>query len=422
MPDDAELENRLRELLRDPGWSMRPRPDAPARIRRVVRRQRVRTASFAAGTAAVAAAAIAIPLTVVGGSAPSPEGFSQAGGTIAAGATSPPKYYVDLGPPSGDSGIGPFPEATVLSTATGKAIATVDSPRPYAGFDQVAGAGNSGTFVLSAQQPFSAHRREAFFRLTVSPTGHVRLSPLPVPVTTLPGQLMGIALSPDGNQLALASNGAPPTTRGSFLQVVNLANGTSRQWTWPNVDSEWDWATSQANLAWLNERTIVFQISVGHRPAGWDELSHGAVLETLVLDTAAAGRNLAASRRLPGQQTTSGSNADLTVAPGAGLVMEYDRAIKSPFVSGVRFVRPVVTQGIDEVSAGTGRTVRVLGGGKAVTAFWSSETGTELIVLEVSPAGRDELGIVTADGTFTPLPAPPGVTSNINWQLLYIAW
>jgi hypothetical protein len=221
--------------------------------------------------------------------------------------------------------------------------------------------------------------------------------------------LTGIALSPSGSQLALASNGSPPWTQGSLLQVVNLANGTSRKWTWPNVGSEWDFESTQANLAWTNEQTLVFQMPVGKRPAGWPELSSG-VLETRVLDTAAPGANLAASRHVPGKASLSDGDADMTVAPGASLIMEFDRAHKAPALGG-----------IDEVSTATGQTVRTLGAGKAIEAFWSNATGTKLIVLEENAAGQRELGIVTAKGTFTALPAPPGITAK-DWQYLFTAW
>ena len=67
MPDDGNLENRLRELLRDPRWSLRPWPDAQARVRRSARRQRIKAASLAAGIGAIAVAAVAVPLTLPGG-------------------------------------------------------------------------------------------------------------------------------------------------------------------------------------------------------------------------------------------------------------------------------------------------------------------------------------------------------------------
>ena len=75
----------------------------------------------------------------------------------------------------------------------------------------------------------------------------------------------------------------------------------------------------------------------------------------------------------------------------------------------------------DPVSTATGKTVDTLGGGKAIEAFWSNATGTTLIVLEEETAGQRELGIVTAKGTFTALPAPPGITVK-DWPYLFTAW
>jgi hypothetical protein len=91
-------------------------------------------------------------------------------------------------------------------------------------------------------------------------------------------------------------------------------------------------------------------------------------LETRVFDTAAAGANLAASGRVPGKASLSGGDADMTVAPGASLIMEFDRAHKAPALGG-----------IDEVSTATGQTVRTLGAGKAIEAFWSNATGWQYL-------------------------------------------
>lgn len=67
MDDDTGAENRLRELLRDQGWSLTPRPDAMQRIRQAARRQRIKAASTTAGAAAaIAITAIAVPLASSG--------------------------------------------------------------------------------------------------------------------------------------------------------------------------------------------------------------------------------------------------------------------------------------------------------------------------------------------------------------------
>lgn len=72
MPDEADLEDRLRDLLSDPRWSLQPWPDAQERVRRTARRQRIKAVSATACTGAVAAAACAVPLAVLGGARGTP--------------------------------------------------------------------------------------------------------------------------------------------------------------------------------------------------------------------------------------------------------------------------------------------------------------------------------------------------------------
>jgi hypothetical protein len=424
-------DEKLRTAIHETAAEIPPDHSPPLRLppqtgRTLRRRGAQRWPSWATPLAAAVSVTVAIAGTFAltrefaGSHVPAHQGTVPVDGWpgLVTGSAGPPPYYVSLGPVRSGSAGGPLPDATVTSTLTGKLIARVASPRPYVGFDFVAAAGNSSTFVLAAQQDqfkrVGGHRRfvlrpEKFFLLRVSPTGGTRLTPLSLPVTAYPGVLIGIALSPNGSKLALASDGRPPWARGSVLQVVDLANGGSRTWTWPNAGSEWDWESDQANLAWVSERALAFQLPVGTRPPHSPELGPGAVLQTRVLDTAAPGVNLAASRRVPGRASLGGGTANMTVAPGAGLIMEFDRAHEGP-----------ARRGIDEVSITTGETVRTLGGGKAIQAFWSNATGTTLIVLEQNAAGRRELGIVTAKGTFTALPAPRAVTRD--WQYLFTAW
>jgi hypothetical protein len=76
-------EDRLRELLRDPGWSIPPWPDPHARVLAVARRQRRRLTSLAAVAAASAAMAAIVTGGVLGGwpdaarSAPSGPGIGN---------------------------------------------------------------------------------------------------------------------------------------------------------------------------------------------------------------------------------------------------------------------------------------------------------------------------------------------------------
>jgi hypothetical protein len=74
-------EDRLRELLRDPGWSLPAWPDAQARVRTVARRQRIRLAAAAIGTTAAVAVIFA---SVTGFSSAPAVGPGQPGKTLAA--------------------------------------------------------------------------------------------------------------------------------------------------------------------------------------------------------------------------------------------------------------------------------------------------------------------------------------------------
>jgi hypothetical protein len=67
---DFNEEDKLRELLHDPGWSLPARPDAVARIHRAARRQRVQTAGTATFAVAIVAGAIAGPLALSSAGAP----------------------------------------------------------------------------------------------------------------------------------------------------------------------------------------------------------------------------------------------------------------------------------------------------------------------------------------------------------------
>jgi hypothetical protein len=70
MQSDDRTENRLRELFRDPRWSLPSWPDAEARVRNVARRQRLRATGVAAGVGIAAITAVVVPLTLPGTSPP----------------------------------------------------------------------------------------------------------------------------------------------------------------------------------------------------------------------------------------------------------------------------------------------------------------------------------------------------------------
>lgn len=71
-------EDRLRQLMRDPGWSLPAWPDAQVRVRRAARRQRLTAAGVAAAAAAVIATAALVPVALLStSSAPVATGDQQ---------------------------------------------------------------------------------------------------------------------------------------------------------------------------------------------------------------------------------------------------------------------------------------------------------------------------------------------------------
>jgi YVTN family beta-propeller protein len=118
MPDDDYAERKLRDLLRDPQWSLPSWPDAPSRIRRAARRQRLRVAGLAASLGAVALAAVVVPVSQLGG------GTHPATGLL--GPAGPPTAYVLTLDRHGDYGQGVT--VTPINTATNKAGRPVRTP------------------------------------------------------------------------------------------------------------------------------------------------------------------------------------------------------------------------------------------------------------------------------------------------------
>jgi hypothetical protein len=134
MPDNATAENKLRELLHDPGWALPAWPDAQARVRRAARRQRARAVGLGACTAAIAAAAIAVPLSLGGG---------------ATSATRPP-VAATRHHPAAASGMPSTIQARPDPTAKGDGILQPGTPVPAADIDDRASATREMIFGLAA--------------------------------------------------------------------------------------------------------------------------------------------------------------------------------------------------------------------------------------------------------------------------------
>jgi hypothetical protein len=202
-----------------------------------------------------------------------------------------PRYYVAL---TGQNPHQPGDTAAdVRATATRAVLARVTPPRPYSHFIAVAGAADDRTFVLAAQAKARhltwkqsdglAHSDPQqlirdlspairFYVLRIDPAGRASpLKALPTLDITAAHGLTGMALSPDGTQLALIVTPTPIATAGPYLsglQVLNLVTGARRSWTNPGYigPGYGDIApVAVGSLAWTADgRTISFISNLGY--------------------------------------------------------------------------------------------------------------------------------------------------------------
>jgi hypothetical protein len=388
-----------------------PAPAPPeADLRGLGRRwPRGRRPGWLAPLAAAAAVVAVIALSVAvarGQSSGAPAG-------TAAGPLGTPAYYVTLAAPAGPAGVGAA--AVVRRTATGQAFARVTAPGSGVRFTMVAAAPDDRTFVLGAQArvhldqtttgPSSSSGSGVSWRVRVlpgTPTAfyllrfdparrQARLSRLPVPAATEP--VSGLALSPDGTKLAVATT--PPGRMK--ITVSTLATGTSRTWT-----GRWSRhvpAPAFNSLYWTGPAKVTFVWSVpGSR-------QNGTAPDTTVrrLDLTAQETSLhAASTDLPG------------VAAGRWSTAVSPQGLQVKFQPGLAPYRGIAAWPTDQrwlflarrSAQGTWRDIS-----RTPHALWSNPAGTVLIA---NVAGH-QIDVV-GQGRFVTLPAAmPATALGIAW-------
>jgi hypothetical protein len=406
--------------LRLPPESGRRPPGVPGRGRRTWSRA---IAPIAAAAAVIGVVAASVALTHA--TAPRAHSHRLPAGTVPlspapsfAGAAVP-AYYVALEP-------GPLAAAStravVRATATGAALATIRPPRPYYAFGAVTAAADDRTFVLAAQPKASPPTRVhgkwtegptppmRFFMLRLDPARRrARLTALAISEGSKP--VSGIALSPDGSRLAVALGRVGlGSQQEQAIQVITLRTGSVRTWTWrvSRTHGIGNVVLGANLLSWTADgRTLAFEeITNLFRHAS-------PRLDVRVLDTAAPGKSLLASR-VVGRFST-GNTGDAVITP-----------------VGTGFVVPTVThttRAFSEYSTATGKRVTVLGGrqyphandGGWPVIYWASPSGRTLIVYDAAPGSKlltsngglvpGVLAVVTGD-RFLPV---PGSDSEAAW-------
>jgi hypothetical protein len=315
-----------------------------------------------------------------------------------------PRYFVALSGPTRSEG---DHRAVVRSTVTGRTLATVTPPRPYRVFTWVSGAADGRTFVLAAQRYWyiasgraglPAENRDnttptVFFKLTFAPATHAAT----LTRLTVPGpihSLYGMAVSPDGTRLALDLN-------LKSVQVVTLATGTVRSWTWHGSGNIGNWKPMGQVLSWSADgRYLEFQQWGGRL----DE-----TMQVRVLDTTAPGASLTAAKVIVKFPHSAGTLATTNTF----LTPDGTRIVAATSFYPPHYIGPGGYTQITEYSASTGKPLRHVDRFSASIGWqevlWSSPDGGALVVSDPRGAkdqygGRSNILGVLAGNKFTPIP------------------
>jgi hypothetical protein len=310
-------------------------------------------------------------------------------------------------------------EAVIRNSATGRVTGAVkilsyDIPAPVT----VAAAPDDRSFIIGTYEldpkgtKATSYQEYRFFRLPISANGRpghlAELPDYPLPMYAF---VKGIALSADGNMLAVSSmyslgrqNGLP----AGKLEVINLVTGTVRIWTVATQQGHYyepgppSWADGNRLIAFTWQRS---------QSLTNDTMTMEGIR---LLDTEAPGDNLADSRTIMPRNAVSGTIQSVLITPnGRDVLVATSRDVPSSRNDGT-----VIAQ-IAEVPTVGGGPARVL---RTVTASYAVNTQGYLNdtsqVLSLDPTGRYALlqcvqfGWLDLNlGRFTPLAftSTPGV-------------
>jgi hypothetical protein len=313
-----------------------------------------------------------------------------------------PAYYVTVefgGPVNGNSAI--TMTAVVRSSATGALLHIVPLPNlnGEGGGPVITAAGDDRHFVIALSTGQSDVTR--FYLLTLGASGRMAsLATLPVHPVPANESVSGIALTPDGTQLAITVHrirpynyqGPRPTAE---IKAVNLATGSVRTWTTRQVITS-DGGPSEPSWA-DGGRLLGFQWNV-----------HDGVPDSgmYVLNTTAPGSNFMVARRL--FRGIGGLDAYLT-ATGQTVIADMDAPDRTPGVTLEDGYPSIV-----ELSARTGHLIRTLYGPPRIA------TPADYGVVSVDPSGKYLLVTTPhfgrlVNGKFTRLAMKPGTVPFAAW-------
>lgn len=347
---DQELRERFAEWAR-PLQDTVPPPVAVIRTRarrRVIRRG-------AAGAVTLAAAGVAAGLVIgvlpgAGASGPAPAAPNGPAPVAVPGNTIHGSKVPDNTAPVASLSTRTVPpgspylvilsnrQADIMNAATGTLIQAAVAPASGYGFEWVAATPGDREFVLAAQTlSFSSTR---FYVLRLNPDGTMAdLTPVSG-ATGVKGLFTGLAVSPDGTELAVSSvpqSGGPP----SQVWAIGLgAAGGTREWTSAagdattlSFDSDnrlgFAWEPIDATAAGDGDQFRTLRVS-SVAPGGTGSLTGDS---TVTVNSADAGQD--------GQVTADGSTVlavgcqSLNCAPGGNVALEHYSAASGQLLESV---------------------------------------------------------------------------------------
>jgi len=379
--------------------------------------------------AAAAVIAVAVSLVIVKDvSAGQPASPAPAGVQNTA-----PRYYVAIPGDMANAPVG-APDAIVGDTFTGQPLATVPAPAGWT-FISVTAAADDRAFVVGAaydpQPPAPVATRWYLIRLTPgsTPFATVRELPVSLPAATRAG---AVGLSPDGTELAMIDHSAAAPVA---LRLYAVATGAPLH-VWSSSAAEMRKSGEpEGYLSWLSDgRQLAFgtfgpALRVSLRLLPVDDPGHDLLADsqpvwfTTAPDTVnptgerpfSCGGSFAPSALVTGNGTTVVCGASAIFRSQAG----FDPDDACPAVP------PWNAEGVLEYSAATGKLTRTLYRGESgctpsdgpVELLWTSASGDAAIGyvdfggLTATMRPFIRFGLITA-GKFTPLPAPPTITTD----------
>ena len=424
-------EDKVRLALRETGDEISPHSVPPLRLRRTRHGARLpripgrwgtwlTPLAAAAAVAAVVAGSLAISATFhgharsTGPATPARWNGSPAGPRSALHKV--PPYFVVL-PPQAQIYAR---TALVRSSVTGRVLATVSPPRPYGVFTWVSGTADGHTFVLAAQRWWNIASGQAgmhaqdrdntaptvFFKLTFDPaTRTAQLTRLTVPEKIRATNLGGMGVSPDGTRLALDLR--------QSIQIVTLATGAVRTWTWPGSGWIGNWKPMGQIFSWSSGgRYLEFQQWGGRHDT----------MHIRILNTTAPGTSLTAARVIVAYPYRSGAETYATT--NSFLTPDGTRIVTATSFSPQQRTPAGGYVQITEYSASTGKPLfhedRFSASIGWQEVLWSSPDGSALVISDPRGAkdrygGRSNILGVLAGNKFTPIP-------HGAYNDLFIAW